>query len=366
MNLQDLDTTLLENMSTAVLMLDSRLHISHINAAAEGLLSLSGARHRGEPIAALLIDADETVQILQETLDSKHPHTQREAVLQMLHGSDVVKITVDYTATAVDNIHGSALILEIQPIDRLLRINREASLFASQESSNALLKGLAHEIKNPLGGLRGAAQLLADEFKDKSITEYTDIIIAESDRLRNLVDRMLGPNEPIEFDEVNIHSVLERVLQLIGAEVGSQIELIRNYDPSIPPLYADNEKLIQAVLNIARNAVRALTEPGNDERYAKDGRQLSISSRILRHFTIGRQRHPLVCHVEVCDNGPGIPDSLIDKIFVPMVSGHAQSSGLGLGISQSIINQHHGLINCTTEKGKTCFSIYLPISAKQN
>ncbi|NNC54577.1 MAG: PAS domain-containing protein, partial [Pseudomonadales bacterium] len=174
MNLQQPDTTLLENMSTAVLMLDSGLRLSHINAAAEGLLSLSGARHLGESVATLLLDSDETVRILQETLDSKQPHTQREAVLQMLHGSEIVKITVDYTATPIDNIHDSALIIEIQPIDRLLRINREASLFASQESSNALLKGLAHEIKNPLGGLRGAAQLLADEFKDKSIAEYTD------------------------------------------------------------------------------------------------------------------------------------------------------------------------------------------------
>ncbi|NNC55164.1 MAG: PAS domain-containing sensor histidine kinase, partial [Pseudomonadales bacterium] len=160
---------------------------------------------------------------------------------------------------------------------------------------------------------------------------------------------------------VNIHAVLERVMQLIGAEVGEQIDLQRDYDPSIPMLYADDEKLIQAVLNIARNAVRALSEPGHDELYKNDSRRLSISSRILRHFTIGRQRHTLVCHLEICDNGPGIPENLQDKIFIPMVSGHAQSSGLGLAISQSIINQHHGLISCTSEKGATCFSVYLPI-----
>ncbi|MGB5323856.1 MAG: nitrogen regulation protein NR(II) [Pseudomonadales bacterium] len=358
---EQLHTRLLENMSTAVLLLDNKLRLSHINAAAEGLLGLSGARHLRHRIDELLLDAESTERILQETLRSRQPHTQREAVLKTLHGSDIVKITVDYTATPIDDIPGSALILEIQPIDRLLRINREATLFSSQESSNALLKGLAHEIKNPLGGLRGAAQLLAHEFNDASISEYTDIIIKEADRLRNLVDRMLGPHEPVEFREVNIHEVLERVTQLIEAEVGSEIHIRRDYDPSIPLLHADSEKLIQAVLNIARNAVRALTEQGHNELYAAQGRLLGFSSRILRHFTIGRQRHALVCRLDVCDNGPGIPDDLLDKIFVPMVSGHAESSGLGLAISQSIINLHHGLINCSSEAGETCFSVYLPL-----
>jgi len=358
---EHLHTQLLENMSTAVLLLDSELRLSHINAAAEGLLGLSGARHRNEPIGQLLLDADETRRILQETLSSGQPHTQREAVFKSMHGSDIVRTTVDYTATPIDDIPGSALIVEIQPIDRLLQINKEARLFTSQESSNALLKGLAHEIKNPLGGLRGAAQLLESELTDTAFKEYTGIIIEEADRLRNLVDRMLGPKKPIEFSDLNIHQVLERVMQLIEAEVGDQIELRRDYDPSIPNMFADGERLIQAVLNIARNAVRALTEAGNDELYVKQGRQLQMGSRVLRHFTIGGQHHALVCHIEICDNGPGIPTDLLDKIFVPMVSSHAERSGLGLAISQSIINQHNGLIDCTSERGQTCFSIYLPL-----
>ena len=358
---EQLHTRLLENMSTAVLLLDSELRLSHINAAAEVLLGLSGYRHHNEPIDQLLVDAGETQRILQETLRSGQPHTQREAVLKSHHGSDVVKSTVDYTATPITDIPGSALIVEIQPIDRLLQINKEARLFSSQESSNALLKGLAHEIKNPLGGLRGAAQLLEKEFDDPALKEYTGIIIQEADRLRKLVDRMLGPKQPIELADINVHEVLERVRHLIEAEVGGHIKIIRDFDPSIPNLHADGERLIQAILNITRNAVRALTEAGNDTLYAERGRQLEIISRVLRHFTIGRCRHTLVCRIDIVDNGPGVPADLLDKIFIPMVSGHAERSGLGLAISQSIINQHNGLIDCVSERGETRFSIYLPL-----
>ncbi len=359
---EELHTRLLENMCTAVLLFDSELRLIHINAAAEGLLGLSGHRNRQKPFGQLLVDGDETQGILQETLRSGQPHTQREAVFISLHGSDLVKSIVDYTATPVDDIPGSALIVEIQPIGRLLQINKEATLLTAHESSKALLKGLAHEIKNPLGGLRGAAQLLEREFTDPELKEYTSIIIQEADRLRNLVDRMLGPNKPIEFAETNIHQALERVRQLIEAEVGDQIELFRDYDPSIPNMQGDNERLIQAILNIARNAVRALTEPGNDELYARSGRRIEIISRVLRHFTIGRRRHSLVCRIDITDNGPGVPIDLHDKLFVPMVSGHAQSSGLGLAISQSVINQHNGLIDCSSERGETRFSIYLPLN----
>jgi len=361
---EHLHTRLLENMSTAVLLLDQKLRLSHINAAAEVLLGLSGARHQQEFIGKLLIDASETERILQETLDSGQPHTQREAVLTSLHGSELIKSTVDYTATPVDDIPGSALMVEIQPIDRLLRINKEARLFSSQESSNALLKGLAHEIKNPLGGVRGAAQLLEQEFDDPALKEYTNIIIQEADRLRKLVDRMLGPNEPIEFATINIHEVLERVRQLIQVEVGDQIEISTDYDPSIPEMLADSERLIQVVLNITRNAVRALTDVGHEDLYTESGRTIQISSRIYRHFTIGRRRHALVCRIEIFDNGPGIPEDLIDKIFVPMVSGYAQSSGLGLAIAQSVINQHKGLIDCSSERGETRFAIYLPLEGR--
>ena len=357
-------TRLLENLSTAVMLLDDKLRLSHINAAAESLLDLSGNRHLGEPIGDLLLDAEHTLSTCFETLKSKRSHTQREAVLRTLHGSKTTSVTVDYTVTPIDDIPGSALIIEIQPIDRLLRISREETFFSAQQSTHALLKGMAHEIKNPLGGIRGAAQLLEHELQDDEHKEYTHIIIDEADRLTNLVDRMLVPAKTHEEakEMINIHEVLERVRQLTEAESGALISIQRDYDPSIPELFADRERLIQAVLNIARNAVQALTvaNEGKPDSNAK----IQLSTRILRQFTLGGQNHKLVCRVEIIDNGPGIPDHLKDKIFVPMVSGHASHSGLGLSIAQSIINQHRGVIAFDSEPNDTRFSIYLPLNTE--
>lgn len=349
---EQLYTRLLDNLSTAILLLDNQLCLSHINAAAEVLLELSGNRHCGEPISQLLNDADAEIATFRETLDSDQPHTQREAIL---HPSSGKPVTVDYTVTPIDNIPGSALIVEIQPIDRLLRISREETLFSAQESTHALLKGMAHEIKNPLGGLRGAAQLLESELDSDALREYTQIIIDEADRLRNLVDRMLGPAKRNPLENTNIHEVLERVRQLIEVESDNKITVERDYDPSIPDLMADREGLIQATLNITRNAMSALHQ-GN----VKSPR-LTLSTRVLRQFTIGTVCHRLVCRIDIRDNGPGIPTELQDKIFIPMVSGHPNSSGLGLSISQSIINQHQGLIAFTSEEGDTCFTIYIPL-----
>ncbi len=362
---EQLHTRLLENLSTAVLMLDEHLHLTHMNASAEVLLGLSGRRHINERIDTLLIDAEEMMQILQETLIKTQAHTQREAVLKSLKSGEVVNTTVDYTVTPIEDIPGNALIIEIQPIDRLLKINREATLFSAQESNEALLKGLAHEIKNPLGGLRGAAQLLAQDLEEPELKEYTKIIIDEADRLRNLVDRLLGPNKVDSPKSINIHEVLERVCSLFKAEVGEQIDLLRDYDPSIPDLIADDHRLIQAVLNIVNNAKQALLQKGNEDLYSENGREIKISSRILRHFTIGRMYHKLVCRIDITDNGPGIDESIIDKIFVPMVSGYANNSGLGLAISQSILNQHNGLIACKSKRGETIFSLFLPLDFNQ-
>jgi len=358
---EQLHTRLLENMSTAVLLLDDKLRLSHINSAAENLLGLSGSRHINEAIHELLVDADDMVRILTETLNSQQPHTQREAILKSVQGSNTIKSTVDYTVTPIYDIPGSTLIVEIQPIDRLLKINRDATLFTAQESNNALLKGLAHEIKNPLGGLRGAAQLLEQELTEPELKEYTRIIIDEADRLRNLVDRMLGPSKARQFKPLNIHEVIERVRQLLQAESGSKVSIHRDYDPSIPDIVGDEDGLIQAILNITRNAVQALTQPGYDHLYQLSARRIDIVTRILRHITIGKQHHKLICRIHIIDNGPGIPDDIRDQIFVPMVSGHAGNSGLGLAIAQSIINQHQGLISCTSEEGETCFSIFLPL-----
>lgn len=361
---ESLQTRLLDQLSTAVLILDKDLRLMHANSAAELLLGFSTHRHELEPLQKLFIDSDEIIAILLDTLNQGLSHTQREAVLKIHQGTDIVKTTVDYTVTRLEEEPDCALLVEIQPIDRLLRINRDASMFNVQQSSNALLKGLAHEIKNPLGGIRGAAQLLEQDLVDSDLREYTGIIIDEADRLRSLVDRILSPAKPKELSDINIHEVLERVRQLIEVEVGGSITIFRDYDPSIPAISAHAGSLIQAFLNLTRNAVQSLMQEGHDELYREQGRRIEIFSRIARHFTIGTKQHKLICRIDIIDNGPGIPEDIKESIFMPMVSGHAENSGLGLAISQNIINQHHGLITCTSEPGETCFSVFLPLDSE--
>lgn len=248
----------------------------------------------------------------------------------------------------------SRLILELHPVDRILRINREEGLISSQQNTQALIRGLAHEIKNPLGGLRGAAQLLARELPDPALEEYTRVIIGESDRLRDLVDRMLGSHRQPQFSQLNIHEILEHVRTLLSAEAGPGILFLRDYDPSLPDLRGDRSQLIQAIINIARNAMQATEDNAGD-------RVISLRTRVQRQFTIGANRYRLVCRVDIGDNGSGIPPELLYSIFIPMVSGRPQGTGLGLAISQSIINQHHGLIECSSEPGRTEFTLYIPL-----
>jgi two-component system nitrogen regulation sensor histidine kinase GlnL len=244
-------------------------------------------------------------------------------------------------------------LLEIQPLDRLLRINRDDHHASVQETTRKLVRGLAHEIKNPLGGIRGAAQLLQRELATERQRDYTRIIIEEADRLRNLVDRMLGPSQVPRLVPVNIHQALERVVLLLEAEAPGRISFVRDYDPSLPEVEADLEQLIQALLNIVRNAQQALEKTPAPE--------IRLRSRIIRQFTIGTTRHRLVLRLDITDNGPGIPPDLFDRMYYPMISGRADGSGLGLSIAQSIVGQHGGLIECESKPGSTTFSIFLPL-----
>ena len=220
-----------------------------------------------------------------------------------------------------------------------------------------MIRGLAHEIKNPLGGIRGAAQLLARELNDPGLNDFTEVIIQEADRLRDLVDRMLGPLKPPEMVDLNIHQVLDRAVQLISAETGGQLKFVRDYDPSIPDIPGDAERLIQAFLNVVRNAMQAVEQVMPLEEGV-----ITLRSRITRQFTIGTHRPGQVCHISVIDNGPGVPPELAESIFYPMISGRANGSGLGLPLSQSIISQHQGLIECESRPGSTAFHIYLPLT----
>jgi two-component system, NtrC family, nitrogen regulation sensor histidine kinase GlnL len=350
---RDIYKPILDSLSTAIILVDADLLLCHMNPAAEALLAMSCESNTGEPITYFFYESDETDRQLKIAAVQANHYTKRHAEWRLLSGGS---ITVDYTVTPFGDHDG--LIIEIQPIDRLLRISREEMLTSSHETTRNLVRGMAHEIKNPLGGIRGAAQLLARELPNTGLTEYTNIIIDEADRLRNLVDRMLGPNQLPKWQSLNIHEAIERVASIIKAESSDAITIVRDYDPSIPSIQGDKEMLIQALLNIVRNAMQALVEAG-----ALNG-VIQLRTRIQRQYTIGRKHHSLICRLDIIDNGPGIPSDMIENIFYPMISGRAEGTGLGLTISQHLIHQHHGLIECQSEPGKTRFSLYLPMEAQ--
>ena len=337
----------LSNLSTAVLIFDASLRLTYINPAGEMLFAISARQLIGQAVGGLFVCTDKTAaQHMINARDSGRPFTEREITLLMA-GREV---TVDCTVVPFTDAEGGMLV-ELQQVDRQLRISREERLLSQHEATRDMVRGLAHEIKNPLGGLRGAAQLLADELPTADLREYTEVIINEADRLQSLVDRMLGPNQRAVYADVNIHQVLERVRQLVRAESGPGLDIQRDYDPSIPLLKADADQLIQAFLNLVRNAARALRGQG----------RILLRSRVQRQFTIGNHRYRLVAQIDVIDNGPGIPDELKERLFYPLVSNSVEGTGLGLSIAQSLVHRHSGLIECTSKPGETVFTVLLPV-----
>jgi two-component system nitrogen regulation sensor histidine kinase GlnL len=351
-----LQQSILDTLSTAIILVDSQMQVRFINASAQMLLEISSSRALRAPLTQLLPDNPQLHDELNTVMRDNNPHTNRGFHLKLSSGHEA---QVDLMVTPFDDESGDyvGLLLELQVVDRLLRITRDEGLLSSQQSSRAMIRGLAHEIKNPLGGVRGAAQLLARELGDPALEEYTQIIIAESDRLRDLVDTMLGPSQRPQPRIINVHAVLEHVRHLLEAEVGDSVTVVRDYDPSLPDICADRSQLVQALLNIVRNAMQA-TAANEGERIIR------LSTRAQRQFTIGSTRHRLVCRLDIEDNGPGVPEELRNSIFVPLVSGKSDGTGLGLSISQSIINQHNGIIECQTEPGRTIFSIYIPLGTE--
>ncbi|KFF48606.1 histidine kinase [Gammaproteobacteria bacterium MFB021] len=341
---------LLEHLTTAVVLLDERLQVRWLNPAAEALLAASRPRVVGQWLECLEGESGRVREVLSKAMQEFHPYTQREASLSLPGGET---ITVDFTATPITS---RELLLEIEPRDRLLRISREEALIARQETVKVLTRGLAHEVKNPLGGIRGAAQLLERDLPDPQLAEFTRVIVEEADRLRDLVDRMLGPNTLVRHEPLNVHKVLERVRALLEAE-HPRLAFERDYDPSVPDLIGDEAQLIQATLNVARNAVQAMTEHATPEP------RLTLRTRVRRQFTLGAERHRLVCEMAILDNGPGIPEPIRETLFFPMVSGRAEGSGLGLSIAQSILHQHQGLIECESRPGATEFRLLIPFEA---
>jgi len=341
---------ILESLSSAVLLFDRDLVLRYVNPAAEMFFQVSSRHLVGQRAMDIIRCPGASIERdLSIALQAGQPYSEREVVMTMQDGRE---ITVDCTISPVREPGGPMeLLVELQQVDRQLRITREEQLLVQNQAIREIVRGLAHEIKNPLGGLRGAAQLLERELPDDSLYEYTHIIIDEADRLQSLLDRMLGPNRLPQRKNVNIHQVLERVRNLVKAETGGQVQFLRDYDPSIPDLYGDPDQLIQAVLNIVRNAARAVDRQG----------EVILRTRVLRQFTIGSVRHRLVVKVDVEDNGPGVTPAILPSIFLPMVSGSEGGAGLGLSIAQSLVNQHGGLIECTSKPGETLFSILLPL-----
>jgi len=345
----DFFETLLSNMYSAILLLDNKLCLQYMNPAAESLLEMSAHRLEGVHIKQLFTENGDIPEGLEKAQKNKQQFTKRQTILRLPTPSDIV---VDYTVTPI-NDNATWLMMEIQALDHALKISQEKALINSQALSKTLVRGLAHEIKNPLGGLRGAAQLLEKQLADNDLKEYTNIIIHEADRLRDLVDQMLVPHKTFKPEKLNIHEVLEHIRKLINAETHSSLQIITDYDPSLPDIEGDRQQLIQAFLNIARNAMQAM--------HSSQQPKLTLRTRIQRKVTIGNMTHKLILRVDIQDNGSGIPPDIVDSIFFPMVTGRSDGTGLGLSISQTIISQHNGLIKFESAPGNTTFTIYLPL-----
>lgn len=337
----------LDLLSSAVVLVDGGLVIRYLNPGAENLFAISQRKLLGLPLSSLLGDPPGLAGALDNALRNSWSYTGQDLTITR---ADAEAIRLDCTVTPVDTA-GVRLLLEFRPIDAQLRVAREEQLLRQQQANRELIRNLAHEIKNPLGGIRGSAQLLQHELEDAQLREFTDVIIEEADRLQDLMNRLLNSHSMMRPSPLNVHDVLERVRRLILAEFPA-LEIRRDYDLSIPELTADREQLIQAVLNVVRNAAQALDGHGD----------ILLRTRVARQVTLAKRRYKLALELQVIDNGPGIPAEIRDKIFYPLVSGRDGGSGLGLSLAQSFIEQHQGMIEVDSRPGRTCFMILLPIS----
>jgi len=340
----------LDLLSSAVILLDGGLLIRHLNPAAENLFSASQRTWLGRPLTQLLGTPAALAEALDNALRNNWSYTGHNVPFQR---GDMPALHLDCTVTPIEARH-ARLLLEFRPIDHQLKAAREEQDAVQQQANRELIRNLAHEIKNPLGGIRGSAQLLEHELSSQEnapqLKEYTQVIIKEADRLQELMRRLLSSHRAMQPALTNIHELLERVRRLIHAEFPG-VKVQRDYDLSLPEITGDREQLIQAVLNIARNAAQAMRGEG----------EIVLRTRVLRQVTLAKKRYRLALELQVIDNGPGIAEDMRDKIFYPLVSGREGGTGLGLTLAQSFIQQHHGSIELDSKPGHTCFTIRLPI-----
>lgn len=338
-------------LATAVVLFDTNMNVVHANPAAENLFEFSCKNVVGHHFSEIFQDSAALAEAIGYAQRHGSTFTEHDLVLGTSnHG----RMHLNCTLTPVD-FAGSSWLAEFRPLDQSLKLAREERMLDQTQANRELLRNLAHEIRNPLGGIRGAAQLLERELEKPGLSEYTQVIMKEADRLQSLMDRLLVPHRLPRPVSVNIHEVLERVRSLILAENPEGLRIRQDYDPSIPSLLADKEQLIQAFLNIARNAAQALEGQG----------LITLRTRVLRQVTLARKRYRHALMIEVQDNGPGIPENIRDKIFYPLVTGRAEGSGLGLTLAQDFIAQHHGTIECESAPGNTRFISILPLTSNE-
>ena len=333
----------LELLATAVVALDEGFVVRYANPAAESLLATGAKSLIGQRFLHLFAEGEALESGLAEAR-ATHWDYAAQNVTYSRPGREPLPLAC--TVTRIDG-SGLALLAELRPIEQQLKLAREERLVSEQQANRELIRNLAHEIKNPLGGLRGSAQLLERELGDPGLREYTQVIIKEADRLQALMDRMLTPHRPPKIEPVGVHEVLERVRSLTKAEFGLDIQ--RDYDPSLPEIIGDREQLIQAVLNITRNAAQA------------GGTLIIFRTRAVRQLTILRHRYRLALELQVIDDGPGVPEEIQDRIFNPLVSGREGGTGLGLSLAQTFVQYHEGVIEFESRPGRTTFRILLPL-----
>jgi len=324
--------------------LDEHFVVRYANPAAENLLATGAKSLLGQPFLQLFAERAELERALAEALTTHWDYSAQNVTYSRAAREP---LPLSCTMTRIDG-REFGLLAELRPIEEQLRHAREERLVFEQQANRELIRNLAHEIKNPLGGLRGSAQLLERELDKPELREYTQVIIEEADRLQRLMDRMLTPHRTPRVEPLAIHEVLERVRSLVRAEFGVEIE--RDYDPSLPEVLGDREQLIQAALNIARNAAQA------------GAAHIAFRTRAARQITILRQRHKLALELQVIDDGPGVPAEIQERIFNPLVSGREGGTGLGLSLAQTFVQYHQGVVEFESRPGRTIFRILLPLT----
>ncbi len=341
---------LFDYLNSAILCIDEHYKICQINSTTEELFQISEKNLLASSLNHIIVNAKETfTRSLNYVIRTNQPITEREARFGLINGQQMI---VDYSIKPINELDNETrYFIEIAPISRHIQIAKDEYAHTQTQAAAQLTRGMAHEIKNPLGGIRGAAQLLASEIKQASLKEYTDVIIKEADRLTELLNNMLGPNKALEKQPINILEILEHIRQIIMAACQKQIVFKRDYDPSIPEFLADKNQLIQAFMNLARNAVQAIERRGT----------IIFKTRILNQHTIGIHKYPTVLIVSISDDGTGIDKEVANNLFLPMVTSKQNGSGLGLPISQKIIMDHGGIIQCHPTKDMTTFNTLLPL-----